>query len=289
MKITILYPADYFDIKKVDADYRQEYEEAVKFPEFQAVMYNYDNFVAGEPFRLYPAEAAGDDERCIYRGWMLQPEVYARLFEALKERKLTLINTPAEYENCHEFPLAYPAIADYTPGIRVYPEGEAIDWREVKHAFPRFMMKDYVKSVKGTDFPACFDSSYDDGQLDEYARRFQAMRGDLYVRGIVLKEYVELKRRDSMTNEYRAFYLNGELLTLSPNSNQKEGWPVVPMELVNAIPVLDSHFYTVDFAELENGSWTVIETGDGQVSGLSPNQYVFKFYDEIRWRLCGNE
>ena len=30
MKITILYPADYFDIKKVDADYRQEYEEAVK-------------------------------------------------------------------------------------------------------------------------------------------------------------------------------------------------------------------------------------------------------------------
>ena len=57
MKITILYPADYFDIKKVDTDYRQEYEEAVKFPEFQAVLYNYDNFVAGEPFRLYPAEA----------------------------------------------------------------------------------------------------------------------------------------------------------------------------------------------------------------------------------------
>ena len=54
-KITILYPADYFDIRKVDADYRQEYEEAVKFPEFQAVLYNYDNFVAGEPFRLYPA------------------------------------------------------------------------------------------------------------------------------------------------------------------------------------------------------------------------------------------
>ena len=44
MKITILYPADYFDIRKVDADYRQEYEEAVKFPEFQAVLYNYDNF-----------------------------------------------------------------------------------------------------------------------------------------------------------------------------------------------------------------------------------------------------
>ena len=47
MKITILYPADYFDIRKVDADYRQEYEAAVKFPEFQAVLYNYDNFVAG--------------------------------------------------------------------------------------------------------------------------------------------------------------------------------------------------------------------------------------------------
>lgn len=286
MKITILYPADYFDIKKVDEDYRREYDEAVKFPEFQIVLYNYDDFAAGEKLRLYPAETTGEGGLCIYRGWMLKPEAYERLFEGMKERNLTLINTPQEYENCHEFPLSYPAIADYTPAIRVFPDGETIDWGEAKRSFSRFMIKDYVKSVKGTGFPVFFDGSFEDKQLDEYVETFKALRGNLYVKGIVLKEYVELSRRAGVTNEYRAFYLNGELLTLSPNSNQKEDRPVVPMELVTAIPVLTSHFYTVDFAELQDGSWTVIETGDGQVSGLSPNQFVFKFYDEIRFKLC---
>ncbi|HIS40635.1 MAG TPA: ATP-grasp domain-containing protein [Candidatus Aphodovivens avistercoris] len=30
-----------------------------------------------------------------------------------------------------------------------------------------------------------------------------------------------------------------------------------------------SPFCTVGFGELENGAWTVLETGDGQVSGLA--------------------
>ena len=60
---------------------------------------------------------------------------------------------------------------------------------------------------------------------------------------------------------------------------------------------LPSNYYTVDFAELSNGDWIVIETGDGQVSGLSPNQYPFKYYDDMRYVLltdkqinkdCGN-
>ena len=28
--------------------------------------------------------------------------------------------------------------------------------------------------------------------------------------------------------------------------------------------------------------WIVIETGDGQVSGLSQNQFIFKYYDDMR-------
>ena len=40
------------------------------------------------------------------------------------------------------------------------------------------------------------------------------------------------------------------------------------MSLVRQFTGLDSHFYTVDFAELEDGSWTIIETGDGQVQSL---------------------
>ena len=37
---------------------------------------------------------------------------------------------------------------------------------------------------------------------------------------------------------------------------------------VKKLPKLKSKFYTIDVAELKTGEWVVIETGDGQVSGL---------------------
>lgn len=60
---------------------------------------------------------------------------------------------------------------------------------------------------------------------------------------------------------------------------------MVPLDLMNHFDELRSNFYTVDFVVLENGRWMVMEVGDGQVSGLSPGQFVFKYYDEIRRSL----
>ena len=142
------------------------------------------------------------------------------------------------------------------------------------------MMKDYVKSVKGSDFPVYFDHTYTDEEMDRYAAEFIRLRDRLFVKGIVLKEFVDLKKTDHATNEYRAFYLYGKRITLSKNSNQKRDVPV-PEAFAGQLPRLNSNFYTVDFAELADGSWIVVETGDGQVSGLSPGQYVFKFYEEL--------
>ena len=42
MKTLILYPADYFNIRKPDPDYEYEYREAVRFPDLMAGFYNYD-------------------------------------------------------------------------------------------------------------------------------------------------------------------------------------------------------------------------------------------------------
>ncbi|MDP4181341.1 MAG: hypothetical protein Q8942_09640 [Bacillota bacterium] len=54
MKTKILYPSDYFDIKSVDANYNNEYETACKFPEFDIILYNYDEFVSGGALKTYP-------------------------------------------------------------------------------------------------------------------------------------------------------------------------------------------------------------------------------------------
>jgi hypothetical protein len=42
-----------------------------------------------------------------------------------------------------------------------------------------------------------------------------------------------------------------------------------------------SKFYTVDLAQLINGEWIIVETGDGQVSGLAPNQNPIGLYNSF--------
>lgn len=41
---------------------------------------------------------------------------------------------------------------------------------------------------------------------------------------------------------------------------------------------------TVDYAELEDGSWRIIEAGDGEVSGLSEFQNYEQYFRALyRW------
>ena len=44
---------------------------------------------------------------------------------------------------------------------------------------------------------------------------------------------------------------------------------------------MNSSFYTVDYAEMEDGDWKIIESGDGQVSGLSDFQNAESFYRKL--------
>ena len=49
-------------------------------------------------------------------------------------------------------------------------------------------------------------------------------------------------------------------------------------ELVEKYKNLPSCYYTVDYAELADGTWKVIEAGDGSVSGLSENQNAEQYF-----------
>ena len=111
--------------------------------------------------------------------------------------------------------------------------------------------------------------------------KFYQYRGNLFTGGICIKEFVNLKKYDERKNEYRVFYASGEILTISRNSGQPQYAPTPPMELVEQYRGLESVFYTVDFAELENGEWIIIEVGDGGVSGLSDFQDYEEFYRKL--------
>ncbi len=77
--------------------------------------------------------------------------------------------------------------------------------------------------------------------MDKYVQQFIEMKDKLFVKGIILKQYVDLKKNNWISNEYRVFYLFGKVLSVSPNSNQK-GMNILPDELL--IRIYEEWFVT---------------------------------------------
>lgn len=280
MQWIFLYPSTYFDPKQVDPDFEDEYETMHQLSKFQTCLFDYDAFISAGILKFYPS--LYEKSTCIYRGWMMKPEQYRILYQTLEKRSIQLINSPAEYDACHLFPKVYALVEKFTPKAIWFPDRDDINWKMVNNNFKRFMIKDYVKSVKGSNFPTSFSTPVDEMQMRPVLDQFLELRGDLFTGGFLFKEFVELKCYTDVTNEYRAFFLDGNLLTLSKNSNQADTCPYPPDNFVTQFRNLPSRFYTVDFAECADGNWIVLETGDGQVSGLASGQDTFIFYDKIR-------
>ena len=126
--------------------------------------------------------------------------------------------------------------------------GHRADAVLINRMFTEFMVNDYVKSVKGTRFPVSFHTPVSQERMDGIVKEFDKLRGDLFTVGIVCKEYVDLAHYGGATNEWRAFYLDGNLLNVCRNSNQPTNVAKPPEELVLACSNLGSPYYTVDFA-----------------------------------------
>lgn len=286
MNTIFIFPCEFGNINKIDMDYENEKMIADKYG-ITNIMFNYDAYISmGEKLRISDVNLdIKDDTVAIYRGWMMKPEQYNKFYnDLLRLYNIKLINTPYEYESTHCFNIAYDRLQDYTPKIAVFSESEAkhIDWDEVKQYFKKgFIIKDYVKSVKGFNFPDYLDYTYTTEQLDELVNKFIELRGDLYTGGIILKEYVELDKTGGKTHEFRAFYYKGRLINLYHNSNNSEDDLKQVRKFAEAIPKLNSNLYTVDFAYRDDDKLIVIECGDGQVSGLPSPDEAEQLYENL--------
>ena len=151
MQKAILFPSSVFSRFEVDESFQNEYNAVRANGDFRIVLYDYEAFVRTGEVLL--ALCPDEDAIVIYRGWMFTPEQYGAFFRELESRGLHLVTTPEQYAALHLFPNVYPLIKNDTPKMLVYPEGCEPCLSEVKRNFRCFLVKDYVKSEKGTDFP----------------------------------------------------------------------------------------------------------------------------------------
>ncbi len=272
----ILFPSSYFSISKVDEDLQQEYDAVLATGLFKVALFGYDKWF--DEGKLVVKDAPEEEHLAVYRGWMMKPDQYECFYKELLDKNIRLVTEPEQYRLMHIFPNVYESVKADTAKMEIFPLHSRIDVEILKKSFDRFMVKDFVKSVKGTEFPKYFDKSISQEEFDRWMEVFYKYRGNLLTGGICIKEYLELKRYGGKTNEYRVFYINHEIATICRNSGQGNYTEEPPKEMLEKYRNLASPYYTVDYAELADGSWRIVEAGDGEVSGLSEGQNYEQYF-----------
>ncbi|MGO4548313.1 ATP-grasp domain-containing protein [Paenibacillus sp. 2TAB23] len=297
----ILFGSDVFDYRIVDSGYEAEYEEAAQLG-MKVELLSLELLLEGHAMksvkRIQPAE---EPEIIIYRGWMMKPESYEALYNELKKKNLLLINSPFEYSNGHYFPRSYEMIKDATP-ISYWMDVEALstDYAPVHEMLKKFgqkpiIIKDYVKSRKHEWEEACYIPDASDKLQVEYVlNNFVERQGSDINGGVVFREYIELEQLSKhplsgmpLSNEYRLFFLNHELLASAEYWDEASYHNVKPnLEPFIAISKrISSTFFTMDIAKTVEGNWVIIEIGDGQVSGLPEEMDRNQFYKNLKERM----
>jgi len=297
----ILFPHQPFEPRKVDDAFRSEYEAARSLG-FSTLLYSHEGVVEGDwaealrPVRRLD-EVDGDSEAAprslLLRGWMLTGELYGALDARLRARGdvgYALITSPESYEEAHYLPLAYPKIEDHTARsgwILGDDEGEAWALYERDFRGSDALIKDWVKSAKYHWKDGCFiPAGTSRERFGEMFKVFRQARSTLFNRGVVLREYLPLVKKGGalrgipVIDEVRLFFFRGELVVV-PGGDEE----VNPMQhrarWERIARSFQSDFMTMDVALREDGEWSIIEVGDGGVSGLPETLDPTRFYASL--------
>lgn len=293
----IIFCQDPLDAKRVDMDYEREWH-AAQAAGFKTELVSLEALMEGQATRsIRQITPALSMESAIYRGWMMSPQHYEQLYLGLQSKNIELINDPAAYAHCHYLPYSYALIASLTPRTiwRTSPSKPA-DWEQLFEQIAVFgesplIVKDYVKSRKHEWVDACYipDAS-DHGNVQRVVWNFIERQGAGLSEGIVIREFVPLEYLQShdksgmpLSKEYRIFFLDHQIIAflnywddVTYDEDQPDLTPF--MEIARTIT---SRFFTMDIAKTAEGSWIIVELGDGGVSGLPEQMDVRAFYEGL--------
>jgi len=290
----VLFPCDPLNPRQVEPDFEHE-REAAHHAGFQTALLDHTGVICGavdEAVARVPQNAG----LAVYRGWMLTPRQYGDVYGALHSRRVQLINAPEAYRVCHYLPDSYPFIQDRTPRSVWLKVPKSIDFAEVLQVLAPFgnrpiVLKDHVKSQKHYWAEACFIPAADDpAAVQRVVRRFVELQGEDLNEGLVFREYVPLKIVGKhpksglpLAAEFRTFWLDGAPLLAHRYWGDLTAFDTeLPLAALRDIAArIPSRFFSMDVAFKDDGSWTIIELGDGQVAGLPAPQLAPDFFQRL--------
>lgn len=257
---------------------------------FASRLFGLEDFLAGKVERAFEQLPPGRGTPLLYRGWILTESEYRLLHEALRDRHYILFTPPAAYAEALYLPNHFAHIADQSPPA-VWTEGKDLDraWRAARSMGDGpWIVKDHIKSAKQHWQEACFiPHRADRVTFDEVCRNFLLWRNEYFARGFVFKQYVPLANLGEsaygspLCEEYRLFFWKGELLAGAPYD--RVGGSEIDFARYAAVARrFRSEFITIDVARTAQGSWIVLEAGDGGVSALPPRLSARAFYRALR-------
>lgn len=293
----ILFCENPLESNRVDPDYQEEFDCANKVG-FNTLIFNYEYLTEGDADKATrKIKPAAHPTSVIYRGWMLTPSQYDRLYRTLATKNLSLINTPTEYQNCHYLPASLAFIEGHTPRtiferLQDTSDLESLLIKAASFGEAPVIVKDYVKSEKHDWDTACYvHSAADTEKLGSTLRRFIELRDKHLNGGIVIREFVELKplaihSKSGMplTEEYRLFFYDHKLLGIYEYWEEGEYKLSLPdtAQFEKIAKGVQSNFFSMDIARKGSGELIIIELGDGQVSGLPDRLDKAEFYKKLK-------
>lgn len=306
MKLKVIFPCNPLNRREVDPEYLAEYN-AVKLMDGTVRLFDFDQFRIilkdmpadlegiGDLYKVFSDQSEALEPReWMYRGWMMNTHEYEMFYKLCRESLyMQLINSPAQYNACHMFPLVYSYLKDHAIHMYVQEKsGDEFDYDAMKSHFEEvygsdqsdrtLFVKDWVKSAKGSKDASIIFDWCDKERTIRTVQSLRESRGAHFNEGYVFKKMMDFQMRpDGYTEEWRAFFVNDVLVSFCPTHGSGGSSFAPPQWLLNVAKKIPSNFYTIDVGVLHDGSMMVIETGDGGVSGLSPDQFPLAFYSHL--------
>lgn len=271
--MNILLPCNPLEPREVDPDFADQLA-AAEAAGFTTWLLSFESLVHDRAPNRAARRIPDETGPCLYRGWMLKPAAYADLAGALEERRAPLVVSPAAYAYAHQLPGWYRDFQDVTATTAWTSSGDMDEARAALSRLPPgpAIVKDYVKSAKHRWREACFiPDTRDDARALAVIRAFLDEQGGDLNGGLVLRAfrpYPPLGTDESTgmptIEERRLFAWKGRPLVVRGDEGSLLGDPPI----ATALARVRSPFVSIDLARLDDGSWEVVEIGDGQVSGL---------------------